>query len=231
MDRAVQDKAFESLLHVVRNAVGHGVESPSDRVRAGKPATGCVTLEAGREGNTLVINVLDDGKGVDDDAIADKARRLGWLRSDENPSREQLHAFLFQPGFSTKSQANAISGRGVGMDVVAREVAKLRGTVDLASQPGRGTRLTLRLPAQLALEPALIVRVGGQPLAVPASEVEYAQPYESSVPNPGATHEERMPDPRPIPWRHDRDLPRSGGLGGLRPRDARNRPLYLGCVA
>ena len=124
VDRAVQDKAFESLLHAVRNAVGHGVESPADRVRAGKPATGCVTLEAARDGNTLVIDVLDDGKGVDDEAIADKARRLGWLRSDENPSREQLHAFLFQPGFSTKSQANAISGRGVGMDVVCARSCK-----------------------------------------------------------------------------------------------------------
>ena len=184
VDRAVQDKAFEPLLHVVRNAVGHGIESPSDRVRAGKPATGCVTLEAAREGNTLVIDVLDDGKGVDDEAIADKARRLGWLRPDENPSRERLHAFLFRPGFSTKSQANAISGRGVGMDVVAREVEQLRGTVDLASQPGRGTRLTIRLPARLALEPALIVRVGGQPLAVPASQVEYAQPFEPPVPEP-----------------------------------------------
>src|SRR4029077_2192368 len=97
------DKAFEPLLHVVRNAVGHGIESPADRVKVGKPATGCVTLEARREGNTLVIVVLDDGKGVDDLAIADKARRLGWLRPDENPSRERLHAFLFQPGFSTKS--------------------------------------------------------------------------------------------------------------------------------
>ena len=160
VDRAVQDKAFEPLLHVMRNAVAHGIESPADRIKAGKPATGCVTLEARREGNTLVIVVRDDGKGLDDQAIADKARQLGWLRPDEKPSRERLHAFLFQPGFSTKSQANAISGRGVGMDVVAREVEHLRGTVELASQPGSGTQLTLRLPARLALESALIVRVG-----------------------------------------------------------------------
>jgi len=196
-DRALQDKAFEPLIHVVRNAVGHGIESPADRVKLGKPATGCVTLEARREGNTLVIVVLDDGKGLDDLAIADKARRLGWLRPDEIPSRERLHAFLFQPGFSTKSQANAISGRGVGMDVVAREVANLRGTLDLASQPGRGTRLTLRLPSRLALEPNLIVRVAGQPLGVPASQVEHAQPYEPPVPSPDAPIQEGMLDRAP----------------------------------
>jgi chemotaxis protein histidine kinase CheA len=198
VDRAVQDKAFEPLLHVVRNAVGHGIESPADRVRAGKPATGCVTLEARREGNTLVIVVRDDGKGVDDEAIEAKARQLGWLGPDEKPGRERLHTFLFQPGFSTRSQANAISGRGVGMDVVAREVEHLRGTLDLASQPGLGTQLTLRLPARLALEPALIVRVEGQPLAVPASQVEHAQPFGPAVSSSNAPQEVGGTDPAPI---------------------------------
>ena len=195
VDRAVQDKAFEPLLHVVRNAVAHGIESPADRLRVGKPAAGCVTLEARREGNTLVVVIRDDGKGLDDEAIAKKARQLGWLRPDEKPSRERLHAFLFQPGFSTKSQANAISGRGVGMDVVAREVEHLRGTVELASQPGDGTQLTIRLPARLALESALIVRVGGQPLAIPASQVEHAQLFESRVSGPDASHEVVMANP------------------------------------
>ena len=211
VDRAVQDKAFEPLLHVVRNAVAHGIESPADRIRAGKPAAGRVTLEARREGNTLVIVVRDDGKGLDDEAIADKARRLGWLGPDEQPSRERLHALIFQPGFSTRSQANAISGRGVGMDVVAREVERLRGTVDLASQPGRGTQLTLRLPARLALEPALIVRVAGQPFAIPASQVEHAQPFEPPVPSPDASHEVGRAEPAPSSsGNHERDLPRSG---------------------
>jgi chemotaxis protein histidine kinase CheA/CheY-like chemotaxis protein len=195
VDRAVQDKAFEPLLHVVRNAAAHGIESPADRIRNGKPATGCVTVEARREGNTLIIVVRDDGKGLDDLAIAEKARQLGWLRRDEQPSRERLHAFLFQPGFSTKSQANAISGRGLGMDVVAREVERLRGTLELASQPGRGTQLTLRLPARLALEPALIVRVAGQSLAIPTSQVEHAQPFQPPVPEPDAPHELGRADP------------------------------------
>jgi chemotaxis protein histidine kinase CheA len=197
VDRAVQDKAFEPLLHVVRNAVGHGIESPSDRIRAGKPAIGCVTLEARREGNTLVIIVADDGKGLDDQAIADKARKLGWLGSHDSPTRKRLHSFLFEPGFSTKSEANAISGRGVGMDVVAREVQLLRGTVDLVSEPMRGTQLTIRLPARLALEPALIVRVAGQPFAVPASQVEHAQPFEPPCPSPDGPQEARTTDPVP----------------------------------
>jgi chemotaxis protein histidine kinase CheA/CheY-like chemotaxis protein len=191
VDRAIQDRAFEPLLHVVRNAVGHGIEPPAERARACKPTTGRVTLEARREGNNLVIAVEDDGKGLDHDAIADKARRLGWLAPDATPSPEQLHAFIFQPGFSTRSQANAISGRGVGMDVVAREVSKLRGTIDLTSQPGHGSRVTLRLPSQLALDPALIVRVAGQGLAVPASQIECVQPFEPGVPSSGCPSEEK----------------------------------------
>ena len=193
VDRAIQDKAFEPLLHVVRNAVGHGIEPPADRARACKPTTGRVTLEARREGNTLVIAVEDDGKGLDSEAIADKARRLGWLAPDETPSPKQLNAFIFQPGFSTRSQANEISGRGVGMDVVAREVSKLRGTVDLTSQPGRGSRVTLRLPSQLALEPTLIVRVAGHGFAVPASQIESVQSFEPPVPSAGSPLENGGP--------------------------------------
>jgi len=193
VDRAIQDKAFEPLLHVVRNAVGHGIEPPADRLQARKPATGRVTLEARREGNTVVIAVEDDGKGLDSEAIADKARRLGWLAPDQTPSPEQLHSFVFQPGFSTRSHANAISGRGVGMDVVAREVSKLRGTIDLTSQPGRGARVTLRLPSQLALEPTLIVRVAGQGFAVPASQIESVQPFEPPSPRSGSRSEEEGP--------------------------------------
>jgi chemotaxis protein histidine kinase CheA len=194
-DRGIQDKAFEPLLHVVRNSVGHGIESSAERSAAGKPAAGRVALEARREGNSLMIAVEDDGKGLDDQAIAAKARLLGWLAPDETPSRERLHSFVFQPGFSTKSQANAISGRGVGMDVVAREVGKLGGMIELTSRPGRGTRVTLRLPSQLALEPALIVRAAGQGFAVPASQIESAQLFEPAPLGAAAAAEQKAPDP------------------------------------
>jgi CheY-like chemotaxis protein len=189
VDRAILDKAFEPLLHVVRNAVGHGIEPPADRARFGKPATGIVTLEARREGNTLVIVVADDGKGLDSAAVADKARLLGWLAPDATPSPQQLNSFIFQPGFSTRSQVNEISGRGVGMDVVAREVGKLRGTIDLSSRPGRGCRVTLRLPSKLALETTLIVRIAGHGFAVPASLIESVQSFEPHVPSSVSTSE------------------------------------------
>ena len=137
IDRTVQDKAFEPLLHVVRNAVGHGIEPAEDRIKAGKPASGRVTLRARREGNTLVLSVQDDGRGLDYAAIAAKGRRLGLIGAGEEPSLERLNALVFQAGFSTRQEANAISGRGVGMDVVAQEVGLLRGTIALASEPGR----------------------------------------------------------------------------------------------
>jgi chemotaxis protein histidine kinase CheA/CheY-like chemotaxis protein len=212
-DRGIQDKAFEPLLHLVRNSVGHGIEPPAERVRAGKPPAGRVTLAARREGNALVIAVEDDGKGLDDTAIAAKARLLGWLAPDESPSPERLHSFVFQPGFSTKSHANAISGRGVGMDVVAREVGKLGGTIELTSRKGLGTRVTLRLPSQLALEPALIVRIAGAGFAIPASQIESAQPFDrpvgsarSAAENDGSGAGAWLSSLRSVPY-HDQVIP------------------------
>jgi chemotaxis protein histidine kinase CheA len=193
VDRAVQDKAFEPLLHVVRNAVGHGIEPPADRLKASKAATGRITLEARREGNTLVISVQDDGRGLNHEAIAAKARRLGLLAPDERPSIERLNNLIFHSGFSTKQEVSAISGRGVGMDVVAREVGLLKGTIDLQTEPGRGTRLTIRLPARLALETAMIFRVDGQAFALPVAQIEYAQPYE---PEPESESEPAGPSGR-----------------------------------
>jgi chemotaxis protein histidine kinase CheA len=180
VDRALLDKAFEPLLHVVRNAVGHGIEPAQERVAAGKPAAGSVRLEASREGNTLLIAIEDDGRGLDHQAIATKARRLGLLSPGEEPGVERLSALIFHPGFSTKEQASTISGRGVGMDVVAREVDLIKGTIDLQTSPGRGTRLTIRLPARLALETTMIVRVDGHAFAVPIAQIDSAQALEAA---------------------------------------------------
>jgi chemotaxis protein histidine kinase CheA/ActR/RegA family two-component response regulator len=178
LDRAVQDKAMEPLLHVVRNAVGHGIEPPEARARAGKPPAGRVTLEARREGNTMVLSVADDGRGLDYAAIEAKGRRLGLLAPGEAAGPGRLEALIFHPGFSTRDEANAISGRGVGMDVVAQEVARLQGTIDLSSQAGQGTKLTIRLPVRLSLERAMVVRVDGQALALPVALVDAVQPFE-----------------------------------------------------
>jgi chemotaxis protein histidine kinase CheA/ActR/RegA family two-component response regulator len=178
VDRAVQDKAFEPLLHVVRNAVGHGIEPPEERVKAGKPATGKVTLGASRTGNTLVLCVQDDGRGLDYRAIADKGRRLGLIGAEDSPSTERLNALIFQAGFSTRDEANTISGRGVGMDVVSQEVARLHGSISLDSKRGQGVRMFISLPARLALQQAMVARVGGQALALPVELVELAQAFE-----------------------------------------------------
>ncbi len=159
-------------MHAVRNAVSHGIEAPDDRARTGKSAVGRITLDARREGNTLVLAVRDDGRGLDEAAILAKARRLGLVGPEENPEVEPLRRLIFHPGFSTRPDANAIAGRGVGMDVVAREVAQLRGRTDLESRPGRGVCLTFRVPANLSLEPVMIVRVSDQAFAVPIDAIE-----------------------------------------------------------
>lgn len=178
LDRAVQDRAFEPLLHVVRNAVGHGIEPPEERKRAGKSPMGRVTFEARRSGNTLVLSVTDDGRGLDYNAITAKGRRLGLIGPDESPTLDRLNALIFQPGFSTREEANAISGRGVGMDVVSREVGRLHGTVALTSETGRGTSLTVSLPSRLALTQAMILRIEGQAFGLPVELIELAQSYE-----------------------------------------------------
>ena len=178
VDRALQDKAFEPLLHVVRNAVCHGIESPEDRLEAGKPAIGKVTLEAHRSGNTLTLSVKDDGRGLDYQAIRAKGRRLGLLTTDETPTTDRLNALIFQPGFSTRDAATAIAGRGVGMDVVSQEVGRLHGTVALSSEPRQGTRLSLCLPARLSLQQAMVLRLDHQAFALPVELIELVQPFE-----------------------------------------------------
>jgi len=178
LDRAVQDKAFEPLLHVVRNAVSHGIEPPAQREEAGKPAAGRVTLEAARSGNTLVLSVRDDGRGLDYAAIEAKGRRLGLIAPADRPGVDRLNALIFQSGFSTREEANAVAGRGVGMDVVAREVDRLHGTIEIESESGRGTRLCVRLPARLSLQQVMTVRVDGLAFAVSVDQVELAQPFD-----------------------------------------------------
>jgi chemotaxis protein histidine kinase CheA len=178
VDRALQDKAFEPLLHVVRNAVCHGIEPPAERLSAGKPAIGRITLEAHRSGNTLTLSVKDDGRGLDYEAILTKGRRLGLLTTDETPTTDRLNALIFQPGFSTREAANAIAGRGVGMDVVSQEVGRLHGTVALSSEPRQGTRLSVCVPARLSLQQAMVLRLDGQAFALPVELIELVQPFE-----------------------------------------------------
>ncbi len=170
-ERAMQERLFEPLLHLVRNAVSHGLDTPDARTRTGKSSVGRITLAAWSDGASLCIEVRDDGRGLNDEALETKGRELGLLPRGESVSRQQLWKLIFHPGFSTKSAVSEISGRGVGMDVVDSWVKRLRGRIDVESVPGQGTTFRLHIPLRSAVEHAMVVRAGGQLFALPMHAV------------------------------------------------------------
>ncbi|WP_295414006.1 Hpt domain-containing protein [uncultured Thiodictyon sp.] len=172
LDRAILDRLAAPLEHLLRNAVDHGLESAALRTAAGKPAIGQVTLELSREGNDVVIKLADDGAGLDLAAIRSQAVARGLLDPQVTLADAALMQFVFEPGFTTHGQVTQISGRGVGLDVVASEIKAANGTIDLASSPGRGTSFSIRLPLTLAILKALLVGVGTNVYAVPYAAVE-----------------------------------------------------------
>jgi chemotaxis protein histidine kinase CheA len=184
LDRGLQERLFEPLLHLVRNAVGHGIEAPDQRRAAGKSVAGRIVLEASRHDEVVVLSVTDDGRGLDSEAIRKKAIRLGLLAPGDSSTPDELAKLIFHPGFSTRETAGSVAGRGVGMDVVAKEIANLKGTINLASQPGRGMCLTLHLPSQLWLERAIVCRMAGQPYSLPLAAVEEIRNLDRYEPRP-----------------------------------------------
>ena len=174
LDRQVLELIRDPLTHLVRNAAGHGVEKPAARVLAGKSPEGLITLSARHEGGQVVMEVSDDGHGLDASAIGRKAVEKGLLAPEKAVaiSEAQMRQLIFMPEFSTAEQVTALSGRGVGMDVVRANIAKIGGTVDVSSIPGKGTSFTLRIPLTLAVVPALIVSVEGDRYAIPQAGVQ-----------------------------------------------------------
>jgi two-component system chemotaxis sensor kinase CheA len=172
VDTAIVEAVRDPLGHLVRNAVDHGIEPPGERTAAGKDPAGTVTLEARREGGGVVIELRDDGRGIDRGRVAAAAVRLGLAGDAAQVGEAEAARLLFAPGLSTREAVTAVSGRGVGMDVVRRNVEALRGTVEVESAPGRGTAVTLRLPLALALLRAFRVEVAGAVLVVPLEAVE-----------------------------------------------------------
>jgi len=158
LDRTIVEQLADPLMHMVRNAVDHGLEKPADREKAGKPATGCIRLSATHQSGHVVIEVSDDGRGLDQDRILRKAIERGLVKEQVQLTEAETLDLIFEPGFSTSEQVTAISGRGVGMDVVKREIEKLRGRVEVRSQPGKGTTFLMRVPLTLAIIDALVVR-------------------------------------------------------------------------
>ncbi|HXG65732.1 MAG TPA: Hpt domain-containing protein [Blastocatellia bacterium] len=173
LDKTLYDEMADPLLHLLRNAVDHGIEAPEVRRSMGKAANGTISLQAFYEGNEVVIRVSDDGAGIDPEAIRAAAVRDGYLSAEDaaNLSQEDLYAMVFLPGFSTKHQVSEVSGRGVGLDILKATVDKLKGSVTITSEVGQGTTFTIRLPLKLALTRALLVRANGESFAVPLSAV------------------------------------------------------------
>jgi len=172
MDRNLLERMKAPFEHMLRNALAHGVESPSERAAAGKPAEGAVKIAVSREATEVVIRVSDDGKGMDRDAIRRKAIERGLMRADAQLSDRDLFGFVLETGFSTAEQVTKIAGRGVGMDVVASEIKQLGGTLAIDSVRGKGTEFIVRLPFTLAVTQAIQVRLGEQVFAVPMSSVQ-----------------------------------------------------------
>ncbi len=172
LDRQVLDKMLPPFEHMMRNAVVHGIEKPEIRQAGGKPATGRITIRLHREGAEMVIDVADDGGGLNVPAIRRKAFEKGLLRPDSKVSDEEIMQLILTPGFSTASTITQTAGRGVGMDVVANEIKKLGGSLQISSVTGQGTNFTIRLPFTLAITQALIVRTGEEVYALPLPTVE-----------------------------------------------------------
>ena len=180
VDKTMIEDLADPLIHLIRNAVDHGVELPPDRQAAGKPAKSLVRLEARQEGDHIVLIIADDGKGMSAERIRAKAVEKGLISEEEANTLDERQSLnlIFLPGFSTKTQISDVSGRGVGMDVVKTNIQKLNGTIEIRSEPGKGSVFIISLPLTLAILPVLLVLLGDQPFALPLSLVREILPIE-----------------------------------------------------
>ena len=172
IDRNLVDLIADPLVHMVRNAVDHGIETPMDRLAAGKPAEGSVRLSAYHAGGHVVVELADDGRGLSRERLLQKAMQMGLVESGATLTDGEVHQLIFAPGFSTADQVTDVSGRGVGMDVVRRNVEAVRGRIEIASVPGAGTRFTVRLPLTLAITDGMLVRVGAERYIIPTAHIQ-----------------------------------------------------------
>ncbi len=172
LDRKVVELITSPLTHLVRNAIDHGIEPPDERERLGKPRQGQIHLTAFHQGGSVAIRVQDDGRGLDKDYIARKAVEVGLMKFKSNLSSREIYQFIFAPGFSTSQEVTDISGRGVGMDVVKRNIESLRGKIDVRTEPGKGTAFTLWFPLTMAIIDGMIVTVGKQRFIIPSISIQ-----------------------------------------------------------
>ena len=174
LDRTVVEDIGDPLVHMVRNSLDHGLETTAERIAAGKTEHGQVTLKAYHEGGNIVIELSDDGRGINPDKILSKAKKQGLVQANAQPSKEEILNLIFLPGFSTAEKVTAVSGRGVGMDVVRRNIDKLRGKIEILSEIGQGSTFRIRLPLTMAIIDGLVVRVGEDRFILPSTSVQMA---------------------------------------------------------
>jgi len=182
IDKGIAEDIGDPLVHIVRNAVDHGIETPDVRVKAGKPEEGTIVLRAFHEGNFIIIDVIDDGAGIDPRVILNKAMENGMVSPEKagEMRQEDIFNLIFMPGFSTAREVTDISGRGVGMDVVRTNLNKLKGSVRVKSEKGQGTHIRLQVPLTLALIEAMLVGAGGSTYAIPVEAIRETVKVRSS---------------------------------------------------
>ncbi len=171
IDRNVVDELYEPMVHMIRNSIDHGLESPAERKTAGKNEKGLVQLRAYHKGGNIIIEIQDDGKGLNKDRILEKAISSGLIDSDAQLTESEIFQLIFQPGFSTAKEITDVSGRGVGMDVVKKGIEKLQGRVDIQSTPKKGTTVVISLPLTLAIIEGMVIRVGKERYIVPTMAI------------------------------------------------------------
>ena len=200
LDKGMVERIADPLTHLVRNAVDHGIETPQERLAAGKPAEGSLRLSAYHQGGNVVVELSDDGRGLNTDRIRAKGIERGLITAEEELSPEQVHALIFRPGFSTSETVSDTSGRGVGMDVVKKSVDALKGTVTVETKAGRGCTIRIKLPLTLAVLDGLLLRVGEQTYIMPlVSIVESIRPRPEQVRDLAGRGEVVMVRKQPLP--------------------------------
>lgn len=219
LDRAVLDEVGEPLVHLIRNAADHGLETPEARIAAGKRPDGRLVLSAARERNSVALRVADDGRGIDRARVLAKARRLGLVEAGtETLGDDELLRLLARPGFSTADEVSGVSGRGVGIDVVSTRVRSLGGALELSTEAGRGTQWTLRVPLTLAIVRALLTRVGTERYAVPLAFVAETVEFDVGAVTSVRDRESLLVRDQVVPTVHLRRLVAAQGPGSVTPR-------------
>ncbi|HBI24009.1 MAG TPA: chemotaxis protein CheA, partial [Nitrospiraceae bacterium] len=172
VDKSVIEELNDPLVHIIRNSIDHGIETSIERMRKGKSECGTITLGAFQEGNSIVVKIEDDGKGIDAEVIEKKARERGLIKSnDARLTHKEIISLIFEPGFSTAEKVTDISGRGVGMDVVKTNIGRINGIIDVNTDVGKGTKITLKIPLTLAIIQVLMVKISNEIYALPLSSI------------------------------------------------------------